>query len=184
MGLDMYLSKKTYVKQWSHREAKDQFHVTVKKGTKKFDEIKPERVSYVVEEVGYWRKFNALHEWFVQNCQDGVDDCRDGSVSSEQLKEILEICKTVQTSLLSSPKNTLSIKVGMGPDGDIMEDIQVFSDTSVAEELLPTQPGFFFGGTEYDEWYMENLSNTIELFEGLVTEDPEGYAEYSYQSSW
>jgi hypothetical protein len=105
-------------------------------------------------------------------------------VSSEQLKEILEICKTVQTSLLSSPKNTVSIKVGMGPDGDIMEDIQVFSDTSVAEELLPTQPGFFFGGTEYDEWYMENLSNTIELFEGLVTEDPEGYAEYSYQSSW
>lgn len=72
----------------------------------------------------------------------------------------------------------------MGPDGDIMDDIQVFSDTSVAEELLPTQPGFFFGGTEYDEWYMENLSNTIELFEGLVSEDPEGYAEYSYHSSW
>jgi hypothetical protein len=184
MGLDMYLSKKTYVKQWSHREAKEQFHVTVKKGTKKFDEIKTERVSYVVEEVGYWRKFNALHEWFVQNCQGGIDDCRESSVSSEQIVEILEICKKVQTSLLSSPKNTVSIKIGMGPDGDIMDDIQVFSDTSVAEELLPTQPGFFFGGTEYDEWYMENLSNTIELFEGLVSEDPEGYAEYSYHSSW
>ncbi len=31
MGLDMYLSKKTYVKQWAHNEKKDQFSVSIKK---------------------------------------------------------------------------------------------------------------------------------------------------------
>ena len=33
------------------------------------------------EEVAYWRKFNALHNWFVQNCQDGVDECQYAEVT-------------------------------------------------------------------------------------------------------
>lgn len=184
MGLDMYLSKKTYVKQWAHNKPSEQYHVTVKKGTKKFDKIKPERVSYVVEEVMYWRKFNALHEWFVQNCQDGEDNCQESYVSAEQITNLLGICEKVMESLLASPKKTISIKIGMGPNGDIMDDQEVYVNTEVAEELLPTQPGFFFGGIEYDEWYMENLKQTIECFKGLIEEDPEGYADYSYQSSW
>jgi hypothetical protein len=65
-----------------------------------------------------------------------------------------------------------------------MDDQEVYVNTEVAEELLPTQAGFFFGGIEYDEWYMENLKQTIECFKGLIEEDPEGYADYSYQSSW
>ena len=27
------------------------------------------------EEVGYWRKANAIHGWFVRNVQNGKDDC-------------------------------------------------------------------------------------------------------------
>ncbi len=34
---------------------------------------------------------------------------------------------------------------------------QVAADPSKAEELLPTQSGFFFGGTEYDEYYMNSI---------------------------
>lgn len=184
MGLDMYLSKKTYVKQWSHQKKSETFQVSVKKGTKKYDKIKPERISFIVEEVAYWRKFNALHDWFVQNCQEGVDDCRHSYVSAEQIKEVLETCQKVMESLLASPKKTVSIKTGWGPDGDIMSDIEVYTDTSVAEELLPTASGFFFGGTEYDEWYVENLKHTIEVLEGLIEEDPDGYADYEYNSSW
>ena len=26
--------------------------------------------------VAYWRKANAIHSWFVENCQDGVDECQ------------------------------------------------------------------------------------------------------------
>ena len=34
MGLDMYLSKKTYVKQWEHTPKEEQFEVTVKRNGK------------------------------------------------------------------------------------------------------------------------------------------------------
>ena len=39
MGLDMYLSKKTYVKQWSHNKPEEQFEVTVKKGDEPYEGI-------------------------------------------------------------------------------------------------------------------------------------------------
>jgi hypothetical protein len=48
--------------------------------------------------------------------------------------------------------------------------------------LFPTASGFFFGGTEYDEYYIEQVNETIELIEGLLKEDENG--DYYYQASW
>lgn len=42
--------------------------------------------------VGYWRKANAIHSWFVRNCQDGIDECQDTYVDREQLKLLLDAC--------------------------------------------------------------------------------------------
>jgi len=95
MGLDMYMSKKTYVKQWSHNKPEDQFDVDVKKGGEPFTPIKKERISEVVEEVGYWRKFNALHNWFVNECGDGEDNCQEIYIG-DKLPELLEtLCHRV-----------------------------------------------------------------------------------------
>ena len=30
----------------------------------------------ILEDVGYWRKANAIHNYFVQRCQNGVDECQ------------------------------------------------------------------------------------------------------------
>ncbi len=65
MGLDMYLSKKTYVKYWEHK-GDDNYEVKVTKGGNP-TKIDPKKVSYVTEEVGYWRKANQIHDWFVKN---------------------------------------------------------------------------------------------------------------------
>lgn len=154
MGLDMYLYKKTYVKKWEHTEDDKQFHVTVTRGGKPYP-IDPERVCYITEQVGYWRKFNALHNWFVENCQDGVDDCRDTYVSDDKLIELLGILKKVKASK------------GM--------------PSEVLEALLPTSSGFFFGGTDYDEWYFQDVESTTELLENLLKED---VGDYYYSSSW
>lgn len=156
MGLDMYLSKKTYVKQWEHK-GEDNFNVEVTKKGEPVEHIKPERISYVVEEVGYWRKANQIHNWFVQNVQEGEDDCGEYHVYEEQLEELLGLCK------------------------------QVLTNNELAEELLPSQSGFFFGGTEYDEWYFKKLEETVEIIETLLSErNEDGYLDGSiyYQSSW
>jgi hypothetical protein len=151
MGLDMYLEKRTYVKQWKHNPEAEQYKVEVKKGGVTYPGIKPERVTYVIEEIGYWRKANAIHKWFVDNCQDGVDDCRDAWVGEESLNELLDLCEKVK------------------------------ADNSLAEELLPSAQGFFFGNTEYDEWYFNSIDNTIEILKEALEEKS---GDYYYSSSW
>ena len=152
MGLDMYLYKKNYIWQgeWIKPEARQE--VVVKKGGEVDNSIKPERVKYVVEEVGYWRKANQIHRWFVENVQSGTDDCGSYWVSREKLEELLDLCK------------------------------QVRDDNSKAEELLPSASGFFFGGTEYDEWYYEDINNTIKILEEVLAD--ERGDDFEYSSSW
>lgn len=157
MGLDQYLYKKTYVKNWNHMTPEELHEITINKGNKKRKDIKPERISYIIEEVGYWRKFNALHNWFVMNCQNGDDDCGEHYVSEEQLKELLETLNKVK-EFKSDPIN---------------EELR---------NLLPTQSGFFFGGTEYDEYYFDEVERTIEMISELLTE--EGSGDFYYNSSW
>ncbi len=139
MGLDMYLSKKTYVKYWEHN-GDNNYDVKVTKAGNPTN-INPKKVSYIVEEVGYWRKANAIHQWFVDNCQGGVDDCRDAYVSRENLEQLLNLCKIVSI------------------------------DNDKAEQLLPTASGFFFGGTGYDEWYYEGINSTIEILEEALSDE-------------
>lgn len=42
---------------------------------------------------------------------------------------------------------------------------QVLADHSKAEELLPTCDGFFFGSTDYDEWYFDDVKEVKEFCE-------------------
>ena len=103
--------------------------------------------------VGYWRKFNALHNWFVDNVQDGVDECEQHIVTREHL---VELQKTVD---------------------------RVLSNRSKAAELFPTGAGFFFGGTEYDEYYWEDMKQLQHTVGYLLT--AEFYdCTYVYCSSW
>lgn len=41
---------------------------------------------------------------------------------------------------------------------------EVLADHSLAEKLLPTQSGFFFGSTVYDEWYFKDVEYVLEKF--------------------
>ena len=156
MGLDMYLSKKTYVKQWEHK-GDDNYQVEVTQKGEPVSHIKSERISYIEEEVGYWRKSNQIHNWFVQNVQNGIDNCGTYFVGKEQLEELLQLCK------------------------------QILANNQLAEELLPSASGFFFGSTEYDEWYFNDLTHTVQIIESLLSEQNDrGYinGDIYYQSSW
>jgi hypothetical protein len=98
MGLDMYLSKRTYVKRWDHQKPERQHEVIVNRGGKPREDVDSSRISEVIEQVMYWRKANHIHKWFVDNVQDGVDDCREYWVSEEKLQELLDICEKVLES--------------------------------------------------------------------------------------
>ena len=90
----MYLSRKKYIgANYEHRNVKAKVSIIV--GDKKIP-VDVKKLSYIEEAVGYWRKANQIHKWFVDNCQDGEDDCRQAYVSLNQLKELLSLCKQIK----------------------------------------------------------------------------------------
>lgn len=123
----------------------------------------------IIEGAGYWRKANAIHRWFVDNIQNGEDDCKyHREVTEDDLNELISLCeKVILASRLVKKDGTCIIE-----------------DRSVAEDLLPVQDGFFFGSTSYDECYLNDLKDTIKICqEALVTTDFDKQM-LGYCSSW
>jgi len=61
---------------------------------------------------------------------------------------------------------------------------QVLKEPGKAPELLPTQDGFLFGSTEYNNRYFQSLDYTIDVLEAELKEHENQSQEYEYQSSW
>jgi len=161
MGLDMYLYADEYVsrKHWDKRDENgdatdNPLFFTITSQLNSGSHIQEDSWTGLTVRVpvGYWRKANAIHAWFVNTYGEGIDVCQEIGVPREGLEDLLNICKKV----LTSPE--------------------------YAEELLPPQSGFFFGGTEIDEYYMHDLKYTIKLIEGLLADDKIDY--FIYQASW
>lgn len=154
MGLDSYVTAKRYL--WDFGDNNDK--AIAEAVGKQFPEIAGYRVKQVEAEVMYWRKANAIHRWFVDNVQDGVDECQESYIDSKKLSELRDVCRTV------------------------------LEDRSRGAELLPVQSGFFFGGTEYNEWYFEYVERTLKWLDGLLFKDTfdEKFKnwEFYYQASW
>ena len=178
MGLDMYLyarkheyTSKIYKSKGS--KVKVDYPKEIVECFPEFDSEKcnsiPEDKSYLDNrsvsrntyyEIGYWRKANQIHNWFVEKCADGEDHCQEIYVDKEQLQELLDNCK------------------------------YVLEHKDKAETMLPTQSGFFFGSTEYDEYYFQDLEHTVKVLEGAIKliEQDEKNETYTYdivyQASW
>jgi hypothetical protein len=160
MGLDQYLEARKYVGGWSFRPIDEQntYEDTLALlGLTKAD-IDPDAspVAIISVGIGYWRKANQVHNWFVNNVQNGEDDCKTYFVSREQLEELVDVCKNVKI------------------------------DHSKAGELLPVGEGFFFGSYEYDEYYFGQIDNTIEMLEKILYNPKFAGDDWDFQyhSSW
>ena len=152
MGLDMFLTRELYVSNWG-KSPQEGYDVRVTYAGKETTLQQP-RITHVTEEIGYWRKSNQIHAWFVGNVQQGVDDCGDYYVSTEKLKQLKSICE------------------------------EILADHDKAEELLATKGGFFFGSTDYDEYYFEDLSRTVQILTEAIKLSEEPNSSIYYHSSW
>jgi len=170
MGLDMYLYAKEYIsgknylttpEKGFHSVPNPRFDIVARAFDLTANDLEPEMPSaYIQFKVLQWRKANAIHEWFVQNVQDGEDNCREYYVSREQLEELLA---------------TLGHMLKAKQDG---------ADESTFEDILPTQSGFFFGSTEYDEYYWETIEYTYEAINALLNNHKFDDFDFEYSSSW
>jgi len=188
MGLDMYLNRKKYVgAEYEHRGVTGK--VEIKINGKKLP-IDFNKISYIEESVCYWRKANAIHKWFVDNVQDGVDDCRNAYVNLADLEKLLNVCKEVKKiAKMKKGKVECGKELKDGQWVPIIKDGEYIENREEIEKILPTSSGFFFGSTDYDEWYMQDIDFTIEKLENIIKEEKEMnklgfYSDFEYRSSW
>lgn len=171
MGLDMYLERDLHFGSGESRSYNLDHPNKLK--ISGIPMAIPKRIKSVTEEVCYWRKCNAIHQWFVDNVQDGKDECQRAWVDPDKIIELVELCQ----KLLKKKSR------------------------AEAMELLPPQSGFFFGSTEVDEWYWNDLKYTVKNLKPYVklikeykewlesdreTRTPQRvpWVDYYYQSSW
>jgi hypothetical protein len=184
----MYAARRTYVKQWDHQQPKERYSVCVTLGGKPVTAIRPENISVVEEEVMYWRKANHIHNWFVENVQDGIDNCATHYVSPDQLRALLDACERVieASELVEGEVMMGTVYDQENPDGKVLTEAgKVIKDPTVAKALLPTQSGFFFGSEEYDQDYLESVVETRDWLVRTLAELDDGrFASIVYRSSW
>ena len=110
-----------------------------------------------------WRKANAVHKWFVDHVQDGEDDCGRYPVSIHHLHKLRADCEAA---------------------------IQCYTEGDIegASVHMPTASGFFFGCTDYDEYYAEDLHETSvvcsKLIKTIEAPNRRDWLSVEYQSSW
>ena len=155
MGLDMYLNGKRFLSEYLHK-GDDGIKQAV---GQLFPELAAMQsgsdeglVKQIEIEAGYWRKANQIHAWFVRNVQGGRDECQPHHVERDQLRELRDRCQ------------------------------RVLDNHALAEDLLPAQSGFFFGGTDYNEYYFQDLENTIKIIDKCLAL-PKDWS-FEYCSSW
>lgn len=132
--------------------------------------------------VGYWRKANAIHKWFVDNVQDGDDDCGEYYVHRSQLEELKALCLKVLSVAKIGKKTEVVSYLDDGKILNKVDDVQTILNSEEIEDILPTQSGFFFGSTGYDEDYIEDIQKTLKIIdEALLLDDS---WDFYYSSSW
>jgi hypothetical protein len=163
MGLDMYLNARKYVEKLDWKKLHDNTGMDYKDATlPDFNSIVSTAglADLATDIYGasvsvtalYWRKANQIHNWFVDNVQQGNDDCKNYYVSHEKLNELLSVC----------------------------EEALVKIDPS----LLPPVEGFFFGGTDIDQYYWEEIKRTIKGLKRIMKHKDYDRLSFYYDSSW
>lgn len=106
----------------------------------------------IFKQVAYWRKFNALHQWFVTNVQNGIDRCELHELDQYALRK----CH------------------------DVLEEAFYKEN----HYILPPTQGFFWGSTEVDDYYWNNVEEAIQTISNLIDDTDWATERLFYQSSW
>lgn len=133
MGLDMYLSTEVFVSNLGDEKKREAILKTL--GATEYASTEGIRIEVPL---GYWRKANAIHAWFVKTLAKGEDACQEIRVVRKDLETLQGLCK------------------------------EILKNPSKALKILPPQGGFFFGNTEIDDYYFETLTNTVKICERVL----------------
>lgn len=141
----------------------------------------------IFDEVGCWEKANHIHAWFVRNVQGGTDDCSYYFVTEDQFLELKETCeKVVALKPFSIDENSDLFYVGASTliDNGVITKADYEEMEAKLKGIMPTQAGFYFGGTDYNPYYFQTVEETLEIANKILENGDFDKEVYLYHSSW
>jgi len=203
MGLDMYLYAEKYIGQNDYtmvdnkmtREVNPTYLATLKSAG--LDNLPtPDLGSVMVAKcVGYWRKANAIHGWFVRELANGVDECQRIRVDKDDLIKLRDLCVNAlanRSEAVPNDETTRVINLDESNTADIPtmilnewkeQQAKKYNNAITLDDPLAPTEGFFFGSTEKDEWYYKDLEYTVETINSILA-NADQELDYYYQASW
>lgn len=172
--------------------------IGIEKGNKVFNEIvekldladiQTEKMGWEIlnihKSVMYWRKANAIHNWFVQKFAfEGEDNCQPLWISKESMADefrrdlLMALANPERTYELQNPITKYALD-------DFLAKNPI--DEKTYENPMPPQEGFFFGSTNLDDYYYSTIEDTYAEITTLLNKlDDKGNDRVSfiYQASW
>ena len=118
--------------------------------------------------------------------QDGVDDCEyHHEVTKADLTRLRDNCaKILKEAVLINGKVRNGYRWTEHGEEPIWEDGKCILNPEICEYLLPTEDGFFFGNTDYNEWYLNDIRETFEICDRVLKETDFETQMIYYVSSW
>lgn len=118
------------------------------------------------EELAYFRKVNFIQKFFEDKYE--IPDAESVPITKEDLQELADLCERVMDKF----EEWDGAKEALDSD-DYIEPPKHIQD--YAAELLPTCDGFFFGSTDYDNWYFNDVKDTMNTIRELIQEVEDTY---------
>lgn len=197
MGLDMYMNIK--VSHYPHKgnTTIDLNNLNGSWDTLEFGEFGESNRIDISMGVGYWRKANHIHRWFVENIQKGNDDCGDYDVYVEDVEELYTKCMDILKRLhgkkftITDEHRDFVMKYaeerGVEVEDTVTFDIEkmekFYKDSNLrmynremetdeefeefCNDILPTQNGCFFGSTTVSWWYFDDIIKTVLIIDKM-----------------
>lgn len=134
-----------------------------------------DKVIYDIDFDLYFRKHNALHNWIHKH--NATDPCDpefmdDIDLTKNQMLELNELLQTIAGMYAECMAGKLSSR----------------KLKNYCRDNYPPSDGFFHGGTEYDDWYYENVLDEARKINKLVSLIPDrvpgDVKVFRYECSW
>ena len=107
-------------------------------------------------QIGFWRKFYTLHNWFVRECSSANAACKAFCIPLNKVKELISVCQSVLEQQGKSPADAKIIA------------------------------GFFSADREHSDDYFIEVKYTKDLMEKIyefVSKNPKRY-KVIYHNAW
>ena len=136
------------------------------------DELSEKETNKLNEEEKYFEEHKDIAE-LLDKMQVNVDESEKLAKEIYAIFNRKEIAYFRKVNFLMSffqyEDNCEYVEITKEQVSDLVErTTKVWNDHSLAEELLPTQSGFFYGSTEYSDYYFEDVKDVRDTFQEIL----------------